>query len=155
MNFKLPLVIALGALFVVGQGCSAPIENVSSELPDTSVQTTSFYEEFSQGKYVVAKTDGKPILLNFYANWCPTCREQEPRTVSLFIDGRVPDGIAAFRVNYDDTDTDDDEKALAKELRVTYQHTYIYFDSSGNETARTIGTTPDGTVLKNLEKIAP
>ncbi len=113
------------------------------------------YEPFTQSAYDAAKAAGKPILLNFYANWCPTCRAQEPRTEALFTNKQAPKGIAAFRVNYNDSETDASEKAIAKAFGVTYQHTYVYFDADGNEAARTLGTTPDSTVLDNLNKIAP
>jgi len=179
MKYHTLLPFVLGGLFLVGQGCSSPSQ-IDLSLPkpaedavvDTSIMedaatkqepaedtampvSDSTYQEFSLAAYTRAQTAGKPIMLNFYANWCPTCREQEPRIIALFEMKKVPAGITAFRVNYNDSETDADEKTLAKELKVTYQHTHVYFDAQGNEIARTLGTTPDSKVLENLQKIAP
>lgn len=157
--------LVLGTVFFVGQGCARPTE---APAPIPAVEQTdhvqiqnaitadaSTYEPYTAAAYEKATAEGKPILLNFYANWCPTCAAQEPRTTALFINHQVPPGIAAFRVNFNDNETDDDERAIAKEFGVTYQHTYVYLDASGNESTRTIGTTPDETILTNLKKIAP
>jgi len=150
------VIIVLSTLFFVGQGCAKPasVEPVAQDTnPPTQDQTQdSTYQPFTRTAYEQAKADGKPILLNFFANWCPTCAAQEPRTEALFINKKIPGGIIGFRINYNDSDTDADEVALAKQLGVTYQHTYIYFNAEGKETARTIGTTPDTTIIQNLQK---
>ncbi|MCR4278863.1 MAG: thioredoxin family protein [bacterium] len=164
MNKKTLVTFALSTLFFIGQGCTtvAPdkltnepqvVPNAEANVSDQAQDST--FQPFSLSAYTQAKAEGRPILLNFFANWCPTCATQEPRTEALFINKKVPSGISAFRINYNDSETDEDERDLAKQLHVTYQHTYIYFDKNGNETARTIGTTPDSTVIKNLNAIAP
>ena len=38
-----------------------------------------------------------------------------------------------LRVNYNDPDTDQEEKELAKKYGITYQHTYVQIDSAGKE----------------------
>ena len=34
-------------------------------------------------------------------------------------------------MNYNDTDTDSDEKALCQGIRITYQHTFVQIDGDG------------------------
>jgi len=36
-----------------------------------------------------------------------------------------------IRVNYNDTETDGEEKALAAKYKVTYQHTFVEINSDG------------------------
>ena len=67
---------------------------------------------------------GKIIVLDFYANWCPICRAEAPELKAGF-DSLMTDAVIGFRVNFNDSDTDDDEKALAKQLAIPYQHTKV------------------------------
>lgn len=92
--------------------------------------SASPYLEFNQEDYDKAKAEGKVILLNFYANWCPTCKAEQPRAIEGFnkLDN---DNVVGFRVNYRDSDTESGEVALAKEFGISYQHTKIILDSNG------------------------
>lgn len=78
-------------------------------------------------------TDGKRVLF-FYANWCPTCRPVDQSLVQEY--KRLPDNTTVIRVNYNDSDTDSDEKELARKYGITYQHTFVQIDSGGNEIAK-------------------
>ena len=40
--------------------------------------------------------------------------------------------IVGFQVNYNDSETDEFEKALARKFGVAYQHTHVIIDSSEN-----------------------
>lgn len=40
--------------------------------------------------------------------------------------------MVIFRVNYNDPETDDQEKELAKKYEITYQHTFVQVDEGGN-----------------------
>lgn len=73
-------------------------------------------------------------VLFFYASWCPTCIPADAdfkENVSL-----LPTDVTVIRVNYNDPDTDAQEKSLAKKYGVTYQHTYVQIDSNGNEVSK-------------------
>ncbi len=113
--------------------------------------SASTYQPYTKAAYEAAKASGKPIFLFFYANWCPTCREQEPRLQRV-----VPThmgGVVGLRVNYNDTETDEDEKALAKEFGVTYQHTGFFIDASESVQKKTIGTFSDTQTVEYLDLI--
>ena len=99
--------------------------------------TTSQYLEFNKDDYEKAKADGKTVVLNFYANWCPDCKAEEPRAEAAFSQLDDPN-VVGFRVNYKDSDTDEDEEALAAEFGITYQHTKVIIQDNEK-------------VLKNLE----
>jgi len=80
------------------------------------------YYEFSKHDYELAQD--KIILLYFYADWCPICEAEQEQTFAAFneIDN---ENIVGFRVNYRDSETDDDEVAIAKDFGISYQHTKV------------------------------
>lgn len=82
------------------------------------------YLDFNKADYEKALKDKKKILLYFYANWCPICRLEQPKTFAAFNEMNDPD-LIGFRVNYRDSDTDTFEEELAKEFGISYQHTKI------------------------------
>ena len=85
--------------------------------------TTSKYLEFSKADYDNALSENKKILLYFYASWCPICKKEQPETFAAF--NELNDSnIVGFRVSYNDNE-DADEKALAKQFGIAYQHTKV------------------------------
>lgn len=82
------------------------------------------YREFNQADYELALKENKDILLYFYASWCPLCKSEQIETFAAFNELNDPN-LVGFRVNYRDSDTDDDEEALAKEFGIPYQHTKV------------------------------
>lgn len=86
--------------------------------------STSPYIAFNQKDFDSAKEQGKTIFLNFYANWSPINQGEEPYIRSGF-DVLTAKNIVGFRVNYSDNDTDQDEKKLARDFNVNYEHTKI------------------------------
>lgn len=86
--------------------------------------TASKYLEFSKVDYDKALSENKKILLYFYANWCPICKKEQAETFAAF--NELNDqNLVGFRVNYKDGDDDADEKALAQQFGVAYQHTKV------------------------------
>lgn len=86
--------------------------------------TVSPYIVFNSKDYEKALAEGKTVFLEFYASWCPVCRGEAPDIEAGFNQLNDPN-VVGFRVNYNDPDTDDTEKALAQEYGVTYQHTKV------------------------------
>jgi len=81
--------------------------------------------DFTKTDYEEAKASGKLIALYFYANWCPVCKAEFPEAVKAF-DALTTDQVIGFRVNFNDSDTDSDEVALARQFGVAYQHTKVF-----------------------------
>ena len=84
----------------------------------------SKYYEFEKESYEMALNEGKIVYLEFYANWCPICRGMEPDLKSGFNELNK-ENVVGFRVNYNDNETDEYEKQLAKNFGITYQHTRV------------------------------
>jgi len=110
------------------------------------------YFVFTKEAYETAKTYKQPIFLFFYANWCPTCAKQEPIVVKTFNDLGKNSAIG-FRVNYNDSATSQDEKDLAKEFGVRYQHTMFVLDREGSQSEKFLGQTDQDTLTTALNKV--
>lgn len=81
--------------------------------------------DFQKQDYEQALKSDKLVVLYFYANWCPICKEEVPKLKSAFNE-LSSDKVIGFRINYNDSDTDSDEVVLAKEFGVAYQHTKVF-----------------------------
>ncbi|PIT88860.1 MAG: hypothetical protein COU27_03190 [Candidatus Levybacteria bacterium CG10_big_fil_rev_8_21_14_0_10_36_7] len=111
----------------------SPTSQDSAQQQFETVETTN-YKPFTKSEYDTALASNKVVLLSFYANWCPICRAEDPDLIAGFKEFEEKN-LIGFRVNFNDTDTDEFEKKLAKDFRVPYQHTKIFL-KNGQEVAR-------------------
>jgi thiol:disulfide interchange protein DsbD len=85
------------------------------------------------------KSAGRPVVLDFYADWCVSCKEMERFT---FTDPAVQKKLAgALLLKADVTANNDSDRELLKRFRLFGPPGTIFFDASGNEVraARLIG----------------
>ncbi len=80
--------------------------------------------DYNKADYDKALASDKLVVLYFYANWCPICRVEFPDSQKAFNE-LGDDRVVGFRINYEDSDVTPDEKVLAREFNVTYQHTKV------------------------------
>ena len=74
---------------------------------------------------------GKPVMLDFYADWCVSCKEMERFT---FSDARVQQKLAdTLLLQVDVTANNDDDKALLKRFNLFGPPGIIFFDRAGKE----------------------
>jgi len=98
-------------------------------------------------------SDGKPVMLDFYADWCVSCKELEKFT---FSDAKVQQGLAGFTLlQVDVTANTDDDKALMKRFALFGPPGIIFFDKSGQELKdnRIVGFVEAEEFLKHLERM--
>ncbi len=87
----------------------------------------------------LAKNGGKPAMLDFYADWCVSCKEMEKLT---FPDSQVQAKMSAMLLlQADVTANNDDDRALLKHFGLFGPPGIILFDKGGKEIsgARVIG----------------
>ncbi|NHZ99868.1 protein-disulfide reductase DsbD [Massilia sp. CCM 8734] len=87
----------------------------------------------------LAQNAGKTAMLDFYADWCVSCKEMEKLT---FVDARVKQQLAGtLLLQVDVTANDADDKAMLKRFGLFGPPGIILFDKGGQEIAasRVIG----------------
>lgn len=94
--------------------------------------SASRYVEYSKNAY--DQVAGKRRVLYFYASWCPICRPADADFKANM--SKIPEDVVVLRVNYNDPETDSQEKDLAKTYGITYQHTFVQVDASGNQVTK-------------------
>ncbi|MBI1961396.1 MAG: thioredoxin family protein [Parcubacteria group bacterium] len=85
--------------------------------------------DFNQSDYEKAVASDKLVALYFYANWCPICKEEVANALYPAFNELARSDVVGFRVNYNDNETDDNERDLAREFGVAYQHTKVFLKS--------------------------
>lgn len=95
---------------------------------------------YSDAAFTAAKASGKPFVIEFHADWCPTCRAQAPVLRSLSA-GK----FTILTVSYDD------QKNVVKKFGVRRQSTLIVF-KNGQEVGRAVGITGESAIGKLLAK---
>lgn len=91
--------------------------------------TGSRYVQYS--KSVFDSVSSNRRVLFFYASWCPTCKPADASFTQN--SNKIPENTTVIRVNYNDPETDQSEKDLAKKYGITYQHTFVQLDTTGKE----------------------
>lgn len=99
----------------------------------------------------VLRTAGKPVMLDFYADWCVSCKEMERYT---FTDARVQARLAgAVLVKADVTANNAEDRELLKRFKLFGPPGTIFFDAQGQELAgaRVIGFQDADRFLQSLQ----
>jgi thiol:disulfide interchange protein DsbD len=115
----------------------------------------SFVKVHSLGELdaLIAGSKGKKIMLDFYADWCTSCKELEHLTFSN------PEVMNALKdyvlIQADVTENTDEQKALSRHFGVFGPPAMIFFDEKGTELTkeRIIGFLPPEEMLEKLEKL--
>ncbi|UHD18407.1 protein-disulfide reductase DsbD [Thiocapsa bogorovii] len=98
---------------------------------------------------------GKPVMLDFYADWCVTCKELERYT---FSDPAVIAEMDRFvLLKADVTANDADDQALMKHFGIIGPPAILYFDPAGQELKnyRLVGFKPADDFVEHLRRAAP
>ena len=99
---------------------------------------------FDQATFEALQAADKPVLIDVYADWCPTCKQQAPIVSELMARPEFKD-YTVLRVNFDT------QKDVRRALRVAVQSTFIVYRGK-KEVARTIGDTSKDSIAATLRK---
>jgi len=146
----------LGALQLVGAatGGRDPLAPLA-HLTGTPTHALSFKRVKSVAELdaALAATNGKTAMLDFYADWCVSCKEMEKLT---FVDPAVQARLAnTVLLQVDVTANDAADKAMLKRFGLFGPPGIIFFDRNGAEIAdsRVIGYQNAGKFLGSLQKL--
>ena len=135
--FALLGAVQLTGVATGGRDVLAPLAHVMGKAPHgltfKRVKTVAQLDE------VLAATGGKTVMLDFYADWCVSCKEMEKLT---FVDPGVQAQLAdTLLLQVDVTANDAADKAMLKRFGLFGPPGIILFDAQGREIAdsRVIG----------------
>lgn len=84
----------------------------------------SRYYDWDKAKFDQVVADGKTIYLEFSADWCPACQNQEPQLIAGFAELNDPN-VVGFKIHYKDDQSTDEHNALIQQYQIAYQHTKV------------------------------
>ncbi|MBL8453313.1 MAG: protein-disulfide reductase DsbD [Zoogloea sp.] len=114
---------------------------------ETKFQRVASVEELDQ----ILKTATRPVMLDFYADWCISCKEMERFTFANPAVARQLEGFQLLQA--DVTANNDADKALLKRFKLFGPPGIIFFDAAGAErkNLRVVGFQDAETFGKVLE----
>lgn len=96
------------------------------------------------------KTAAQPAMLDFYADWCVSCKEMEKFT---FSDPRVQAKLKQMNLlRADVTANNTDDQTLLKRFSLFGPPGIIFFDQSGKEVLRVVGYETADKFLRSLDR---
>jgi thiol:disulfide interchange protein DsbD len=97
--------------------------------------------------------DGKPVFIDFYADWCAPCHEMDRKT---FADDQVIDNASKFKmVKVDCTTPDEPIRTFMEQFQVTGMPTLVFLDRRGNELThlREVGYIGPDRILDYMDQV--
>jgi thioredoxin 1 len=99
---------------------------------------------FTQSGFNQLQKEGKSILVEVHAPWCPTCRAQAP-VVDMLLKKKEYQSINVLRVDFDS------QKDALKAFNVSKQSTLIVYKGS-KEMGRSTGDTSPASIEMLIQK---
>jgi thiol:disulfide interchange protein DsbD len=103
-----------------------------------------------------AAAAGKPVMLDFYADWCVSCKEMERYT---FSDAAVIQEMGRFALLQADVTANDaaDQELMQGRFGIPGPPAMLFFDSAGSELRnfRLVGFKPAAEFAEHLRRAAP
>ncbi len=145
-------IVQLVGLATGGRDALAPLAHLRS----TPVPTTNFVRIKSSAELdaALANSGSKAVMLDFYADWCVSCKEMEKLT---FVEPRVHAQLATMLLlQIDVTANNADDKAMLKRFGLFGPPGIIFFDRAGKEIegSRVIGYQEATAFLQSLARAA-
>jgi thioredoxin 1 len=100
------------------------------------------WKPFSTSAFAAAQKDGKSILVDIFAPWCPVCRAQAPILEKLTSEPKFKD-LVVFKVDFDN------QPGEVRALQANQQSTLIIYKGE-TEKGRSVGDTNESSIATLL-----
>jgi thiol:disulfide interchange protein DsbD len=139
----LAVLAARGGEAGVAGASNKPGSAPQSDLTFAQVRSSNELDE-------AVKTAAQPAMLDFYADWCVSCKEMEKFT---FSDARVQAKLKQMNLlRADVTANNADDQTLLKRFSLFGPPGIIFFDRSGKEVLRVVGYESADKFLRSLDR---
>ena len=131
------LAFLLGVAYLIGALSGArdimrPLGNIGrSQAQESATLQFSRIKSLAELNQRITQANGKTVMLDFYADWCISCKEFERYT---FSDSRVQAKLKnAVLLQADLTANNEDDKALLQKFQLFGPPAILFFDTQGRE----------------------
>lgn len=148
-----------GVLILIGTsiGANNPLKPLAALRVDVLNEAQSYQpvqqQTLSSIKQQLEQAQGSPILLDFYADWCSSCKEMEATTLQ---DPQVKALLSQFKwIKVDITQNSAENKEIMRYFNVVAPPTFIFFDQQGKELKplKTVGEVPAKRFINLLKQV--
>ncbi len=157
------VLVLIGASLVIGAASGAkdllrPLSQLSGGGGAHGAVAAAAHPTFSRVRTVQeletrVAAAGKPVMLDFYADWCVACKEMERFT---FSDPQVQARMSnVLLLQADVTNNTADDKALMKKFGLFGPPGIIFFDAKSQEVGRVVGFQTADKFLGSLKVVGP
>jgi thiol:disulfide interchange protein DsbD len=118
-----------------GRDILRPLQGITVTAESTQQQHLAFkpiktLDDLRQ-EVVAAQAEGKPVMLDFYADWCTSCKEMERHT---FSDPAVASALQGFvLLQADVTANDESDRELLNHFEIQGPPLIVFYRSDGEE----------------------
>lgn len=130
------ILLTYGVLMLIGasHGNTNPFIPL---MPKNSVETTpssaeeKIVKNLAQAEQAIAHAKGKPVMLDFYADWCTSCKVIAATTLQ---EPDIQRMLSQFElIKVDLTANTAESKAILQRFKVVAPPTFLFFDADGEE----------------------
>ncbi len=156
------MMLAYGLLLLIGFSMGnnnplKPLQGFSVNNAQAAEQGIVFEKVASisalEARIQQASANHQPVMLDFYADWCISCKEMEAYTLT---DSKVKQALTGFvLLQADVTKNSDDDKALLAKFNLIGPPAILFFGADNQESTehRVIGYQDAETFIKTLQRI--
>lgn len=151
------MLLLYGLLILIGvaMGNTNPLQPLSGLQIEARTQSTDrkTVRSLTDLQEAIASAKGRAIMLDFYADWCGSCKEMEK---TLFQNPRVISALEDFVVlKVDITANNEQEKVLLNHFKVVAPPTFLFLDKEGQEQShlRLVGETSAKQFLDHVKQV--
>ncbi len=176
LKLILPVILTLVLLLASCSAGPEPLDGKSPAVPVKGTQINNLAPDFqlqSLDGQTISLSDlrGKPVLINFWASWCPPCREEMPYLQEIYEEW-TDKGLVVLAINIGESSSTaeefiqsynlsftvllDTEQDIAQRYNITGIPTTLFIDKDGIIQDKVIGAFQGTAQIENrLSKIIP